>query len=76
MMYYKVPANLQDKLCYKPNTIPKIPNGYYLIANELLTATECKRINAPIELLEPVTVRKTNCYCAFGARFEKMGGEG
>lgn len=69
-MYYKVPAYLQDKPCYKPNTIRRIPNGYYLIANELLTPAECKRINAPIDLLTPVTVKKTECYTMFGARFE------
>ena len=71
MLYYKVPAKLQDKPCYKPGENRKIPNGYYLIANELLTAAECKRINAPIKLLEPVTMKKTNCYCMFGARFAK-----
>ena len=70
MMYYKVPAYLQDKPCYKPNTTRRIPNGYYLIANELLTISECKRINAPIDLLTPVTVKKTECYTMFVARFE------
>lgn len=71
MLYYKVPANLQDKPCYKPNKAQRIPNGYYLIANELLTLAECKRINAPVDLLKPVIIKKTGCYTMFGARFER-----
>lgn len=70
MTYYKVPANMQDKPCYKPGNGPRIPNGYYLIANELLTAAECKRINAPVAKLIEVVVKKTNTYHMFGARFE------
>ena len=71
MQYYKVPADLQDKPCYKSNKANRIPNGYYLIANELLTPSECKRINAPIDLLESVTIKKTACFTMFGARFER-----
>lgn len=73
MNYYHVPAKLQDKPCYKPNKAHRIPNGYYLIANELLTAAECKAINAPIDLLEPVTIKKTDTYKMFGARFKREG---
>lgn len=58
MVYYKVPPSLQDTPCYRPNVSPRIPNGYYLIANELLTLSECRHINAPIEKLEKVTMKK------------------
>ena len=69
MVYYKVPPSLQDAPCYRPNVSPRIPNGYYLIANELLTLSECRHINAPIEKLEKVTMKKTDAYHMFGARF-------
>lgn len=69
MVYYKVPPALQDAPCYRPNVFPRIPNGYYLIANELLTMPECRRINAPIGKLEKVTMKKTGTYHMFGARF-------
>ena len=77
MQYYKVPEKLDQRTLYHPKKenkngySPKIPNGYFLIANELLTGAECKRINAPIELLQPMTIKKTDCYFMFGARFEK-----
>lgn len=69
MLYYKVPAKFDQKQCYKANSSKRIPNGYYLVANELLTAKECERMNAPIDLLEPVTIKKTLTYFCFGARF-------
>lgn len=77
MQYYKVPKSLDQKRLYHPRKesksgyCPKIPNGYFLIANELLTGAECKRMNAPITLLQPITIKKTDCYFLFGARFEK-----
>lgn len=70
MKYYKVPASMDQKKCYKPNTTHRIPNGYFLIANELLTLSECKRINAPINKLFPIEIKKTQTYFFFGARFE------
>ena len=60
MTYYRVPAALRDTPCYKPNKTPRTPNGWYLIGNELLTAAECRRMNAPIEMLERIEVKK-NC---------------
>lgn len=69
MQYFKVPGAMQDHPCYKPNK-PRTPNGYYLIANELLTPAECRTINAPINKLIPVTVKKSKTYKCFGARFE------
>lgn len=76
MKYLQVPASLDQKqLYYSKRTSnhgysKKIPNGYYLIAHELLTASECKRINAPAELLTPVEIKKTKTYWCFGARFQ------
>lgn len=69
VIYYKVPPSLQDTPCYRPSGFQRVPNGYYLIANELLTMPECQRINAPIEKLEKVTMKKTGTYHMFGARF-------
>ena len=69
MQYYKVPASMQDHPCYKPNKPRRIPNGYYLIAHELLTPAEAKRINAPVEKLDYIAVKKTDTYNCFGARF-------
>lgn len=76
MKYLQVPASLDQKQLYYPKKTgshgysKKIPNGYYLIARELLTASECKRINAPAELLTPVEIKKTKTYWCFGARFQ------
>lgn len=76
MKYLQVPASLNQKQLYYPKKAnsrgysKKIPNGYYLIARELLTASECKRINAPAELLTPVEIKKTQTYWCFGARFQ------
>ena len=74
MKYYRVPASLADKPCYslvKPTT----PNGWYLIAGELLTPAECKRMNAPVDSLERVAIKKTEVYNGFGARFPVEGAQ-
>lgn len=76
MKYLQVPASLDQIQLYHPKRTSnhgyskKIPNGYYLIAHELLTDSECKRINAPAELLTPVEIKKTKTYWCFGARFQ------
>lgn len=70
MKYYKVPRKLDGMMLYKPGNWPvRIPNGYSLIRNELLTEAEARRMNAPIHLLEAVTIKKTETYRMFGARF-------
>lgn len=73
MLYYRVPACLDGKPCYKRGApgAPRIPNGYYLIEHELLTAAECKKLNAPTEKLFPIRIKKTDTYRLFGARFAK-----
>lgn len=68
MKYYRVPAHMDGKPLYSL-VKPRTPNGWYLIAGELLTPAECKRMNAPVEKLEPVTIKKTEIYSLFGARF-------
>lgn len=70
MKYYKVPKALDQKPLYTCKNNIRQRNGWFLIANELLTEAECKRRNAPIKKLIPVTIKKTNTYSMFGARFE------
>ena len=70
MKYLKVPEKLDNRTLYKWTLNGKcVPNGYYLIANELLTKKECEKMNAPVSLLEPVEVKKSETYRMFGARF-------
>lgn len=69
MYYYRVPPELDQKPCYQKVYKYK-RNGYFLIANELLTTTEAKKMNAPTHLLEVVNIPKTKTYFIFGARFE------
>ena len=72
MEYYRVPKHLDQTRLYKENKTNhhKTPNGYFLIANELLTEKECKKLNAPIHKLKKVNISKNNIYWFFGARFE------
>lgn len=71
MLYYRVPANMDNKPLYKRNTSPgpRCLNGWFLIGGELLTPAECRNRNAPVERLEPVNVKRTETYFCFGARF-------
>lgn len=70
MTYYKVLAKADQKTLYKPGNGPHIPNGWYLIGGELLTARECEKRNVPSACVEPVQVSKSRVYTMFGARFE------
>ena len=69
MTYYLVPASMDQKPLYRAGNGPRRRNGWFLIGNELLTAAECKRRNAPVHLLQPVQLKKTQIYFCFGARF-------
>lgn len=71
MQYYQVPAALDQTPLYRAGNGPRRLNGWQLIGGELLTAAECKRINAPVEKLTPVQIKKTAVYICFGARFER-----
>ena len=71
MNYLKVPAAMGGHNCYRLDKCNRrIPTGYQLIANELLTPAEARRMHAPAEKLEPVTIKKSRVYVMFGARFE------
>jgi hypothetical protein len=70
MIYYKVPRALDQKPLYKKSYKPyRELNGWFLIANELLTETECRKRNAPIKLLERVEIKRNKVYFCFGARY-------
>ena len=82
MLYYRVPEKLDGKQLFKqaakaPEGVtlykPLTPNGWHLIAGELLTLAECRRMNAPIRLLQPVNVKRTEIYFFFGGRFPVSG---
>jgi len=77
MEFYKVPKHLDQMKLYKKDSPKhhKIPNGYFLVENELLTEAECKKINAPIHRLEKVNIKKNRTYWFFGARFEDEDAE-
>lgn len=69
MLYYQVPAALDQKPLYKPGNGPRRRNGWILIGGELLTPAEARRRNAPVSMLTPVHIKKTCVYTFFGARF-------
>ena len=71
MLYYQVPAAMDQKPLYRAGNGPKRLNGWFLIGGELLTPSEARRRNAPVERLNPVHVKKTAVYTCFGARFIK-----
>lgn len=73
MLYYQVPATMDQKPLYRPGNGPKRLNGWILIGGELLTPSECKRRNAPINKLIPVQIKKTDVFTFFGARFPCRG---
>lgn len=68
MTYYKVlPQYDQKHTSYKNGKW----NGYFHIANELLTAKEIELHRYKKEYCIPVEVPKNNVYWLFGARFER-----
>lgn len=70
MKFYRVPEKLDQRRLYQIKNGRRINNGLFLIGNELLTEAECRKINAPIDELEAVEIKRTNTYWWFGARFE------
>lgn len=76
MKYYQVKPEFDGKQLYKKqgqrgySNICKIPNGYNLIANELLTEKEVEKLNVPQMCVDPVNVKKSEVYFCFGARFQ------
>lgn len=45
-------------------------SGYTLVKDELLTLKEAQRMQAPIDKLVPVEIRRRKTYTCFGCRFE------
>lgn len=76
MKYYQVKPKYDGKPLYKKrgdrgySTVCRVPNGYNLIANELLTEKEVEKLNVPQMCVDPVNVKKTEVYFCFGARFQ------
>lgn len=76
MKYYQVKPEFDGKQLYKKqgqrgySSVYKIPNGYNLIANELLTEKEVEKLNVPQVCVDPVNVKKSEVYFCFGARFQ------
>lgn len=76
MTYYQVKPEFDGKQLYKKqgqrgySSVYKIPNGYNLIANELLTGKEVEKLNVPQMCVDPVNMKKNEIYFCFGARFQ------
>lgn len=76
MKYYRVKPEFDGKTLYKKqrqrgySSTYKVPNGYNLIANELLTEKEVEKLNVPQVCIDPVDVKKSEVYFCFGARFQ------
>lgn len=60
--YYRVPASLDGRRSKS--------HGFELIAGELLTEKECKKLGINTKILEQVKLGPKKTYWFFGARFE------
>ena len=75
MTYYQVKPEYDGKTLYKKcgdrgyRNGYRIPNGYNLIANELLTGKEVEKLNVPQMCVDPVNIKRLNIFL-FGARFQ------
>jgi len=61
MTYYKVPVKLDQK---------RLKNGWFLVANELLTEKEACRRGVNTEKLNRIEISRRKIYWFFGVRFE------
>lgn len=67
MIYYQVPKVLDGKcviVLHKKRTYQ-----HYLVAYELYTEKECKKLGIPLEKLCKVYISRKSIYWFFGARF-------
>lgn len=71
MTYYRVKSQYDNKTRYKWNNHRQGVANSILIANELYTPAEFEKIANCPSWFEVVTIKKTNIYYFFGARFEK-----
>jgi hypothetical protein len=73
MLYYRVKPQYGDKTRYTWNNHRQgIPNRY-LVANELYTPCEFKKLANCPSWFEKVEIQKTKTFRFFGARFEQKG---
>ena len=71
MLYYRVKPQYDNKKRYSRNSHGQCVSNGILIANELYTPGEFRKIANCPALFEKVNVSKRNIYFFFGARFEK-----
>ena len=67
MVYYQVPKVLDGKcICVVHK---KRLYRHYLVAYELYTEKECKKLHIPLEKLCKINISRKSIYWFFGARF-------
>ena len=71
MLYYKVKSQYDNKVRYTWNNRGQGVSNGILIANELYTPGEFRKIANYPAWFEKVNISKRNIYFFFGARFEK-----
>ena len=71
MLYYKVLPQYDNKKRYRWNNHGQCVSNGILIANELYTPGEFRKIANYPAWFEKVNISKKNIYFFFGARFEK-----
>lgn len=71
MLYYKVKPQYDNKVRYTWNNHGQGVSNGILVANELYTPGEFKKIANCQAWFEKVNISKRNIYLFFGARFEK-----
>lgn len=74
MLYYKVPACMDNKRVFKKKKNYLYYTGMFYIKDSLWTPAECKKYGFDTSKMIPVNIKKTETYCFFGARFDIMGG--
>ena len=71
MLYYRVKPQYDNKKRYRWNNHGQVVSNGILIANELYTPGEFRKIvNCPA-WFEQINISNKNIYFFFGARFEK-----
>lgn len=69
MTYYKVKPQYDNKTRYRWNTHHQSTPDGILIANELYTPAEIKRLSICPDWIEKLEIKKSKIYFFFGARF-------
>lgn len=72
MIYYRVKPEYDNKTRYKWNNHGQGVPDSILIANELYTPAEYKKIANCPAWFEQVNIKKTSIYFSFGARFAQQ----